>query len=172
MTEGSTGSAPGIVVGLDESPSARSALLWAARQARLTDTSIQAIHVLDWPIGIAAFTTEPPDGDGFLHDTQIQQRYRAGIRRLFDEVDPAPDWSLRFAVGDAGRILVRAAAGAELLVIGARTPDDPAADWHVRAGLFFGQATCPVVLVPERMFMNPQRGPDPGRSQGAEIDSV
>ena len=70
---------------------------------------------------------------------------------LTSSSDPAPDWSLQFAVGDASRSLIRAAAGADLLVIGARTPDDPAADWHVRAGLFLGQTRCPVVLVPDQV---------------------
>jgi hypothetical protein len=140
-----------IVVGLDETPSARSALLWAARQARLTGAIVQAIHVVDWPIGVSAFAADAPDDDGFLQDNQIRGSYRSGIQRLFGDVDPAPDWSLQFAVGDASRILIRAAAGADLLVIGARTPDDPAADWHIRAGLFLGQTRCPVVLVPDQV---------------------
>ncbi len=151
MTEAARGPEPVIVVGLDETPSARSALLWAARQARLAGAIIQAIHVVDWPIGVAAYATELPDGDGFLSETKISGAYRRGIQGLFGEVDPPPEWSLQFAVGDASRILIRAAAGADLLVIGARTPDDPAADWHVRAGLFLGQTSCPVVLVPDQV---------------------
>ena len=150
MSEGSPRREPTIVVGLDETRSAMNALRWAARQARLTGSILQAIHVVDWPIGIAAFATELPDDDGFLEDTKIRPPYRRGIQRLFLEVDPAPNWSLRFAAGDASRILIRATAGADLLVIGAHTPDDPAADWHVRAGLFLGQTSCPVVLVPDQ----------------------
>ena len=169
MTEGLLRPEPVIVVGLDETPSARNALHWAARQARLTGAIVQAIHVVDWPIGIAAFATELPNGDGFLQDTQIRRPYRRGIQRLFLEVDPAPDWSLQFAVGDASRILIRAAAGADLLVIGARAPADPAADWHVRASLFLGQTTCPVVLVPDQVSpTSPPQGPE---SLATEVDS-
>jgi nucleotide-binding universal stress UspA family protein len=140
---------PTIVVGLDETPSATNALHWAARQARLTGAVIQAIHVVDWPIGVAAFATDPPNDDGMLPENQLREPYRRGIQQLFAEVDPAPDWSLCFAVGDAGQILIRAAANAELLVIGARAATDPAADWHVRAGFLLGQTRCPVVLVPD-----------------------
>lgn len=151
MTDNVQPTASTIVVGLDETPSATNALQWAARQARLTGAVIQAIHVLDWPIGVAAFAAEPPNDDGLLPENQISEPYRRGIQQLFAEVDPAPDWSLRFAVGDAGQILIRAAASADLLVIGARTTTDPAADWHVRAGLLYGQTRCPVVLVPHEV---------------------
>ena len=161
MSQGLARPEPVIVVGLDESPSAVNALRWAARQARLTGAIIEAIHVVDWPVGIATFATGPPDGDGLLEATQIRRAYRRGIEQLFLEVDPAPDWLLQFAVGDASRILIRAAVGADLLVIGARTHADPAADWHVRASLFLGQTTCPVVLVPDQMSpASPPRRPE------------
>ena len=151
MTEAYRSRESVIVVGLDETPSATNALRWAARQARLTGAIMQAIHVVDWPIGLAAFATDLPDGEGFVEESRIRQPYRRGIQRLFAEVDPPPNWLLQFAVGDAGQILLRAASGADLLVIGARTAADPAADWHVRAGLFLGQASCPVVLVPDQI---------------------
>lgn len=44
-----------IVVGLDDTPTARAALCWAARHARLTGATVRAVHVIDWPIGIEAF---------------------------------------------------------------------------------------------------------------------
>ena len=140
-----------IVVGLDETPQRRAPFGWAARQARLTGAIMRAIHVVDWPIGVAAFATDLPDGEGFVEVSRISQPYRRGIQRLFAEVDPPPTWLLQFAVGDAGQILLRAASGADLLVIGTRVAADPAADWHVRADLFPGQASCPVVLVPDQM---------------------
>jgi hypothetical protein len=42
-----------INVGLDDSPSGRAALSWAARQAVLAESLLRAIHVLDWPCGVA-----------------------------------------------------------------------------------------------------------------------
>ena len=51
-----------IVVGLDDTPTSRAALRWAARQARLTGATVRAVHVIDWPIGIEAFgSTETHD---------------------------------------------------------------------------------------------------------------
>jgi nucleotide-binding universal stress UspA family protein len=44
-----------IVVGLDDTPTARAALRWAAEEARLTGATVRAVHVIDWPIGIEAY---------------------------------------------------------------------------------------------------------------------
>jgi hypothetical protein len=40
-----------IVVGLDDSPSGKAALSWAAEQAIRTHTVLRAVHVLNWPYG-------------------------------------------------------------------------------------------------------------------------
>ena len=38
-----------IIVGIDDSPSARAALGWAAAYARSTGTALRAIHLVEWP---------------------------------------------------------------------------------------------------------------------------
>ena len=38
-----------IVVGIDESPSSRAAIRWAADYARANGCRLQAVHVLIWP---------------------------------------------------------------------------------------------------------------------------
>jgi nucleotide-binding universal stress UspA family protein len=38
-----------IVAGLDDSPSGKAALEWAAQQARSTGAVLRAVHALDWP---------------------------------------------------------------------------------------------------------------------------
>jgi nucleotide-binding universal stress UspA family protein len=43
-----------IVVGLDDSPSSRAALDWAAAQARSVGAVLRAVHVLDWPYGLSS----------------------------------------------------------------------------------------------------------------------
>ena len=43
-----------IVVGLDGSPSSKSALDWAAEQARSVGAVLRAVHVLDWPYGLSS----------------------------------------------------------------------------------------------------------------------
>lgn len=40
-----------IVIGLDDSRSARSALRWGADYARRTGLALRAVHVLSWPFG-------------------------------------------------------------------------------------------------------------------------
>ena len=139
-----------IVVGLDESPSSRAALEWAARHAQLTRSVLRAVHVLDWPFGLDDADVASSGSAGVLltHD-QIEALYRGRITRVFDEVDPRPDWLIQFSRGEVGSVLVHQAANADLLVVGTRE--------HVGIGrLLVGSvshyclshALCPVVAVP------------------------
>jgi hypothetical protein len=43
-----------IGVGLDDSPSGKAALNWAAEQARSLGTTLRAAHALDWPYGLSS----------------------------------------------------------------------------------------------------------------------
>src|SRR5262245_16097386 len=113
-----------IVVGLDDTPTARAALRWAARHARLTGATVRALHVIDWPIGIVAFGSVEVEEEGRLPEEKVSGSYRRGIRGVFEEAAPEPSWQLQFAEGDAASVLVAEAAGADLLVIGARTNPD------------------------------------------------
>ena len=110
-----------IVVGLDESPSGRAALQWAAEQARLTGSVLRAIHVLDWPYGLddADVTASGALHRILTHD-QIEDLYRGRITRVFDELHPRPDWLMQFAQGEVGPVLVHQAERAALLVVGTR----------------------------------------------------
>jgi len=139
-----------IVVGLDESPSSRAALAWAARHATLTRSVLRGVHVLDWPYGLDDADVVSPGASGRLmtHD-QIEALYRGRITRVFDEVDPRPDWLIQFAHGEVARVLVHQAAEAELLVVGTRE--------HVGlerllvgsvSHYCLSHARCPVVAVP------------------------
>jgi nucleotide-binding universal stress UspA family protein len=145
-----------IVVGLDDTPTARAALHWAARQARLTGATVRAVHVIDWPIGIEAYGSVEVEQEGRLPEEKVSAPYRRGIKRVFEEASPEPGWQLQFAEGDAGSVLVAEAADADLLVIGTRTNPDWTGDvsgpvaHHV-----LSRMTCPVVAVPLREF---QRG--------------
>jgi len=136
-----------IVVGLDESASARAALSWAARQAERTRSELRAVHALSWPYGASAGAAGPePD---HLSHVRIEDIYRASITETFDEIHPRPAWLIQFARGDAGPVLVRQTRRAAVLVI--RSPD------HVGLGRLIAgsvahyclsHATCPVVVVP------------------------
>jgi nucleotide-binding universal stress UspA family protein len=138
-----------IVVGLDDTPTARAALEWAARQARLIEATVCAVHVIDWPIGIEAFGSVEVDQDGRLPEEKVSAPYRRGIRRVFEEASPEPDWQLQFAEGDAAEVLVAEASDADLLVIGTRTNPDWTGDVSGPiAHHCLSHTTCPVVVVP------------------------
>ena len=139
-----------VVVGLDESSSSRAALEWAARQATLTGSVLRAVHVLDWPYGLDDADVMPVHSTGRLltHD-EIEDPYRGRITRIFDEVNPRPDWLIQFAHGEVGPVLVHQAERTALLVIGTRE--------HVGLGrLLTGSVShyclshtvCPIVAVP------------------------
>jgi nucleotide-binding universal stress UspA family protein len=138
-----------IVVGLDDTPTARVALRWAARQARLTGATVRAVHVIDWPIGIEAFGSVEVEEGGRLPEEKVSAPYRRGIRSVFEESSPEPDWQLLFAEGDTGPVLVAEGAGADLLVIGARTNPDWTGDVSGPIAHYcLSRTTCPVVTVP------------------------
>ena len=141
---------PVTVVGLDESPSSRAALRWAAEHSLLTRGVVRAVHVLDWPYGLdAADVADPGSAGKLLTHHDIEDLYRSRIIRIFDEVNPRPDWLVQFAYGEVGPMLVRQAEHAGLLVVGTRE--------HVGLGrLLAGSVShyclshspCPVVAVP------------------------
>ena len=138
-----------IVVGLDDTPTARAALRWATRQARLTGATVRAVHVIDWPIGIEAYGSIEVAEDGLLPEEKVSAPYRRGIRRVFEEASPDPGWQLQFAEGDTGPVLVAEAADADLLVIGTRTTPDWTCDFSGPvAHRCLSHMTCPVVAVP------------------------
>jgi nucleotide-binding universal stress UspA family protein len=141
------GRRPEIVVGLDESDSARAALRWAGEEAVRAALGLRAVHALSWPFG--AENALPEDAVRSLSFDDIDELYRSNITRIFDAAKPRPDWILQFAQGDAGPVLVQQAAHAAMLVVG--TP------YHVGLGRLIAgsvahyclsHATCPVVAVP------------------------
>jgi nucleotide-binding universal stress UspA family protein len=138
-----------IVVGLDDSPSSKTALSWAAEQATSVGAVLRAVHVLDWPYGLdsAGFPASVDFMD--LSHAELQSAYRQAITAVFDAISPRPDWILQFASGDTGPVLVRQSKDARLLVVGTRE--------HVGLGRLvsgsmshycLSHAVCPVVAVP------------------------
>jgi nucleotide-binding universal stress UspA family protein len=136
-----------IIVGLDDSPSGKAALRWAAQHAVLAGVALRAIHVRDWPYG----STSPASGADISPQTldEIETAYQANVTEVFNQIGPHPDWSVEFLRGDAGPVLVRESKDAQLLVVGTRE--------HVGLGrLLVGSishyclshAECPVVAVP------------------------
>jgi nucleotide-binding universal stress UspA family protein len=142
-----------IVVGLDDSPSSKAALDWAAEQARGVGAVLRAVHVLDWPYGLSSAGFPAPANFKELTREEIEDSYRRAITAMFAAVSPSPDWILQFASGDAGQSLVRQSDGARLLVLGTRE--------YVGLGRLLtgsvshyclSHAACPVVAVPAPSF--------------------
>lgn len=132
-----------IVVGVDGSAGSKAALRWAARQARLQGGSIEAI--ITWDPVATPWTPYPLDliselaieNEKLLHDT-------------IDEVlgaDRGVDVRARVVEGSAGRVLVKVAETASLLVVGRHSRHE----WTGRLGSVSTycahHATCPVVIV-------------------------
>jgi nucleotide-binding universal stress UspA family protein len=121
-----------IVVGLDDSPSARAALRWAARHARITRSVLRAVHV---------------DVTHLYGD--FEAAHRPSITAVFDEIQPPADWPLQFASGDVGHVLVRESQDSQMLVVGTR---EHVGLGRVLAGSIshycLNHAVCPVVAVP------------------------
>jgi nucleotide-binding universal stress UspA family protein len=138
-----------IVVGLDNSPSGKAALNWAAEQARSLGTTLRAVHALDWPYGLSSIGFPAPLNYMDVSREEIEDSYREAITAVFDAVSPRPNWILQFASGDAGHILVEQAKDAHLLVVGTR---EHAGLRRLLSGSVshhcLSHAVCPVVAVP------------------------
>jgi nucleotide-binding universal stress UspA family protein len=138
-----------IVVGLDDSPSGKAALDWAAEQARSIGAVLRAVHVLDWPYGLSPAGFPAPANFMDVSAEEIQESYRQAITAVFEAISPLSDWMLQFASGDTGRVLVQQSKDARLLAVGTRE--------HVGLGRLLtgsvshyclSHAACPVVAVP------------------------
>lgn len=106
-----------IVVGIDQSPSARAALQWAAAHARRTGAVLRAVHVHNrthprLPYGVGP-TSVPP-----ANPQPWGEHERADVAEMFESLKPEPSWTLYLVEDHPGAELVRAAKEAELLVIG------------------------------------------------------
>ena len=139
-----------IVVGLDDSDPSRAALRWAADQARQSGSTLRAVYVSDWPTGVRAGGRPLVVEDLlFVQEGELEHTNRAAITEIFREIAPKDDWSLEFAMGKTGQILVDASKHSRLLVVGTGE--------HVGLGRIMlgstshyslSHASCPVVAVP------------------------
>jgi nucleotide-binding universal stress UspA family protein len=105
-----------IVVGVDGSPSSMVALRWAILQAELTDSAVEAVTAWRLPsrYGLAPVADGATDFEG--HAGKI-------LADALNEVSSVePDVVIRSSVveGHPAEVLVRAAHGADMLVVGSR----------------------------------------------------
>jgi nucleotide-binding universal stress UspA family protein len=105
-----------IVVGVDGSPSSMAALRWAILHAELTGCEVEAVTAWRLPsrYGFAAVTDRATDFDGDA---------RKILADALNEVSSVePDVIIRSSVveGHPAEVLMRAARGADMLVVGSR----------------------------------------------------
>lgn len=147
MSAADTGPRSGrIVVGVDGSPHSEQALRWALGQARFTGGPVEAVH--SWRI-----PTEFMDGGGSaLAGLDWEGDARTALRDTVAAAAGSPDpdgVTQRVVMGHPATVLLEAAEGADLLVVGSRGRGGFAGlllgsvSQHV-----IGRAGCPVVVVP------------------------
>ena len=134
---------PRIVVGVDGFESSRAALRWAIHQAKLTGAVVEAVTA--WHI---------PPGSGMVTAVDVPD-YQDDARMVLTEaiaqtcmIDADVEVRPRVVEGRAGAVLVEAAEGADLLVVGNRGHGSLAEALLGSVGQYcVHHAPCPVVIM-------------------------
>lgn len=141
-----TSQQPTIVVGVDGSEASAEALRWAAGQAELTSGRLQVIIAWRQPVTYGV----PAD----YSDVDFENEARRKAETVLGEVlgtQPAVPVDTQVTEGHAAPILVEAARGADLLVVGSH-------GHGAFVGMLLGStsqhcaqhASCPIVIVRHR----------------------
>lgn len=136
-----------IVVGVDGSAPSKAALRWAIRQAELTGASVEAVTSWHYPV-MAGYGWAPVAGTTDNDFDSIASRLVS--EAIAECADPGCTIKISATVreGNAAQVLLDAALGADLLVVGSRGHGG-------FAGALLGSvsqhcvhhATCPIVIV-------------------------
>jgi nucleotide-binding universal stress UspA family protein len=139
-----------IVVGVDHSPGAKAALVFADQEARLRGATLRAVHA--WQYGYIGYTgpegrVPPPIGADMdeLHTAAVAT-LEASVREALPDTDV--EIKLQAVQGAPAGVLVAESRDADLLVVGSRGHGG-------FVGLLLGSvgqqcahhAACPVVIV-------------------------
>jgi len=108
-----------IVVGVDGSDSSKAALRWAVRQAELTGSSVEAVIAWHYPVMMGGFGYGPVSAM-VLNFDEIAAKTLADV--IAEVVDPQSRVPISSTVqeGHPAQVLLHAADGADLLVVGSR----------------------------------------------------
>lgn len=140
-----------IVVGVDSSHGSKAALGWALTQARLTGAAVEAVAawqqtpIYEYSYGAIPMQS-PDDSIAVIAEKALTET----VAEVVGTGDQPVDVRIRVARGPAAQVLLEAAAGAELLVVGSR-------GHGAFAGMLLGSvsqhcthhAPCPVIVVPD-----------------------
>jgi nucleotide-binding universal stress UspA family protein len=132
-----------IVVGVDGFESSKAALRWAINQAKLTGAVVEAITA--WHIPAGTGWVPAPDMPDYQDDAfTVLSEAIAEMAAVDPDVQVRP----RVVEGQAGRVLVDAAAGADLLVVGSRGHGGLAEALLGSVGQYcVHHAPCPVLIM-------------------------
>jgi len=150
MTDHTADSTHRIVVGVDGSQGSKTALKWAMGQARLTGATVEAITTWQDPAqyGTAyGWTAVAFEGDTYA--TTMVKVLDDTVAEVAAQMSHPVTVLAQVVEGHPAEALLRAAAGAEMLVVGSR-------GHGTFAGIMLGSvsqhcvqhAPCPVVVVP------------------------
>jgi len=110
-----------IVVGVDGSPCSKAALRWAMTQARVTGAPVEAVYAWHAPGSAGAgygWATAPAVGD--TNDSEAAKILDETIAEVAGEFDQPVNVLAQAIPGHPVQVLLRAATGAALLVVGSR----------------------------------------------------
>jgi nucleotide-binding universal stress UspA family protein len=139
--------APRIIAGVDGSAPSIAALRWAVHQAELTGGTIDAVIAWEFPLVASGFGWAPNKA---FDDTSYFELAAKTLNEAVTQVNPPPDVTVHQVVteGNPAQVLLNAAKGADLLVVGNRGhgafADALIGSVSVRC---LHHATCPVVIV-------------------------
>lgn len=132
-----------IVVGVDGFESSKAALRWAIRQAKLTGAVVEAVIAWHIPVGTGWIPT--PDMPDYQEDAFT---VLAEAITEMCAVDQGVQVCPRVLEGRAGQVLVAAADGADLLVVGSEGHRGLAEALLGSVGQYCASnASCPVVIM-------------------------
>lgn len=157
MSMNTTSAGPGrIVVGVDGSVSGNEALRWAARLAPTLGATIQVVtaweYPLVYPLPDGAVSLPAPDWKEW--EQMSRDSVEQSVREVFGDAPPA---GLVTTVenGHPARVLLDAAKGATMLIVGSRGLGGFAGLLLGSVGRYVAEhATCPVLVVHESLGEN------------------
>ncbi|WP_329303105.1 universal stress protein [Streptomyces sp. NBC_00659] len=132
------------LVGVDGSPSSYEALRWAVRHAGLVGATVEAVAVWELP---GLYGWSGPAVDMEADEQETGQRIRTEMAEVLGP-DAAESVRTHVVHGNTADVLLRAAEGAEVLVVGSRGRGGFASALPGSVSQHVSQhATCPVVIV-------------------------
>jgi len=133
-----------IVVGVDGSASSMAALRWALRQATLTGSSVDAVIAWHLPAGYGV----APVGDRAVDFEGDAKQVLADALNEVSGTEPGVLVRPSVVEGHTADVLVRAARGADLLVVGSRGHGELASALLGSVSHFcVHHASCPVLVI-------------------------